>query len=208
MCGISLLLQCIQLQNIELLIGLQTPGTQQKLGDLKTYLNRRGPDSYHTRTIDNGIKLSLSGAVLHLRGSHINAQPLTDDHGNMLLWNGEVFDGVQLGDNENDTLKVFKVLTESSVFDIHKIEGPFAFIYYQHSTNQIWFGRDCLGRRSLLFAYNQDAQCFALSSIPYQSENIKCNHWLELPNTPVRPSLSLTGTWSNPAPARPNKRRA
>eukprot|EP01084_Bolivina_argentea_P157439 274364_1 len=27
-------------------------------------------------------------------------------------------------------------------------------------------------------------------------------------NTPVRPSLSLTGTWSNGAPARPNKRRA
>eukprot|EP01084_Bolivina_argentea_P157438 274363_1 len=27
-------------------------------------------------------------------------------------------------------------------------------------------------------------------------------------NTPVRPSLSLTGTWSNPAPVRPNKWRA
>ncbi len=44
----------------------------------------------------------------------------------------------------NDTIEVFKLFNNKnnqlSVFDIHKIEEPFAFIYYERTTNKIWFG--------------------------------------------------------------------
>lgn len=44
------------------------------------------------------------------------------------------------------------------------IEGPFAFIYYRASSNKIWFSRDCLGRRSLLW-YRSENGPFMLSSV-------------------------------------------
>ena len=64
------------------------------------HLQRRGPD--HTNKKDCSIKndhgkfcLSLVGTVLHLRGSK-TPQPLEDRHGNILLWNGEIFGGIEV----------------------------------------------------------------------------------------------------------------
>lgn len=54
---------------------------------------------------------------------------------------------------EIDLLKVFV-----------NIEGPFAFVYYRASTKKIWFARDCLGRRSLLW-YKSKNGPFLLSSV-------------------------------------------
>ncbi len=63
-------------------------------------LQRRGPD--HTDKKDCSIKsdngqfcLSLVGTVLHLRGSK-TPQPLEDECGNVLLWNGEIFGGIEV----------------------------------------------------------------------------------------------------------------
>ena len=33
---------------------------------------------------------------------------------------------------------------------INSISGPFAFVFYDKQNGRVWFGRDCLGRRSLL----------------------------------------------------------
>jgi asparagine synthetase B (glutamine-hydrolysing) len=48
-------------------------------------------------------KLIVTGAVLHLRGS-LTPQPLEDDKGNVLVWNGEVFDGIDVSDILLNTL--------------------------------------------------------------------------------------------------------
>lgn len=44
------------------------------------------------------------------------------------------------------------------------IEGPFAFVYYRADTKKIWFSRDCLGRRSLLWQRPESGP-FMLSSV-------------------------------------------
>ena len=39
--------------------------------------------------------MSLVGTVLHLRGTK-TPQPLEDECGNVLLWNGEIFGGIEV----------------------------------------------------------------------------------------------------------------
>lgn len=68
-------------------------------------IHSRGPDIQGTHYVstareasDRGAELDtwhvhLTASVLHLRGDAPTAQPLLDDDGNALLWNGEVFGG-------------------------------------------------------------------------------------------------------------------
>ena len=66
-------------------------------------LERRGPDAFgtHEEAVttashkDEPLKLSFTGTVLHLRGT-LTQQPLRDKFGNVLLWNGEIFDGIEV----------------------------------------------------------------------------------------------------------------
>ncbi len=110
----------------------------------------------------------LASSVLSLRGnsqSQVTKQPLEDDlhsSGNILLWNGELFSSeknfVQVESHENDGLKIlhklsenFEKKTERDILNVFEsIKGPFAFIFYEKLTNSVYFGRDRLGRRSLL----------------------------------------------------------
>jgi asparagine synthetase B (glutamine-hydrolysing) len=58
-----------------------------------------------------------------------------------------------------------KAANETEILAIlQEIEGPFAFVYYRASTKKIYFGRDCLGRRSLLW-YRSEEEAFILSSV-------------------------------------------
>jgi len=59
-------------------------------------LHRRGPDSGRTvyKAVAAGLDAVFYGTVLHFRGS-LTIQPL-ELNGNLLLWNGEVFAGLQV----------------------------------------------------------------------------------------------------------------
>jgi len=147
--------------------------------DLKTRLCNRGPDSIvlHckkiqcTSSIDNkviDIDLQLISSVLGMRGQ-LTVQPFIDTLGNILLWNGELFGGYEIGQHDNDTQLMSHLLSSISdrprdVLDILvKVKGPYAFIYWHESSRRLWFGRDVLGRRSLLVNRSKDR--FILSSI-------------------------------------------
>ena len=63
-------------------------------------LTPRGPDmqsKQSSRIVQNDTsetgKVDFVATVLHLRGTTAQPQPLVDDKGNILLWNGEVFAG-------------------------------------------------------------------------------------------------------------------
>lgn len=49
-----------------------------------------------------------------------------------------------------------------------RIEGPYAFVFWQAATRKLWFGRDCLGRRSLLM--HRQSDLLLLSSVGLVSE--------------------------------------
>ena len=134
------------------------------------------------------INTRLEGTVLALRGEQVVRQPVEEARGLnahdsspqdfLLCWNGEAWaiDGAPVANN--DTTQVFKMMrlvlqmisrgtsskTEHHVLDtLARIRGPYAFTLLDMENNKVYFARDCLGRRSLLFRC--DAQSFELASV-------------------------------------------
>ncbi|XP_063962595.1 uncharacterized protein LOC129271544 isoform X1 [Lytechinus pictus] len=124
----------------------------------------------------NSVYGSFFGQVLHLRGDP-TPQPVEDEQGNILLWNGEVFDGLEV-QGRNDTSVLSDLLCRArNAQDILNvmgaIRGPWSFIYWKEKTSQLWFGRDFFGRRSLLWLWAQSGartMTFGLSSVASKTE--------------------------------------
>ncbi|KAG0356805.1 hypothetical protein BGZ54_000599, partial [Gamsiella multidivaricata] len=134
---------------------------------------RRGPsaqDTYSLSIAQNealgenvDAELTFYGAVLHLRGDVVTRQPHVSSAENILLWNGEVFDGIAVDHHENDgqvLMDQLETISSQSSGKTHaglflelmaRIEGPYAFVYFHAASRTLYFGRDCLGRRSLLW---------------------------------------------------------
>ncbi len=142
-------------------------------------LKNRGPDSFQHRVVElsqQNACLVFASSVLSLRGGpneQITVQPLVcNTTGNTLLWNGEIFgsDQVNVGLDENDSMKLFEKLNEPGL-DLLKvfesIKGPYAFVFYEKQTNSVYFGRDRFGRRSLLISAStsDDKSSLTLSSV-------------------------------------------
>ena len=153
---------------------ISTKSFQRPSHDLKRLLCNRGPD--HVGTCQAQIDsedgptyfLSFTSTVLALRGDHITLQPFQDlSSGSVLCWNGEAW---RIGSQAvvgNDGQAVFDLLIEASSSHklasestaavlrvLQSISGPFTFVYLDKMHGKVYFGRDRLGRRSLL--YNSD----------------------------------------------------
>ncbi|OAP60785.1 hypothetical protein AYL99_05787 [Fonsecaea erecta] len=132
-------------------------------------LNARGPDSYKELNVklafpqSDDLHLTFVSSVLALRGDSVQAQPLEDrNSGSILCWNGEAWkvDGVRV--QGNDSVQIFRLLlhaSQSTQNDEYRqrtaqvltnVAGPFAFVFYDAIHSTIFYGRDRLGRRSLL----------------------------------------------------------
>ncbi|XP_062944593.1 asparagine synthetase domain-containing protein 1 [Cynocephalus volans] len=153
--------------------------------DLLYNLKQRGPNS-HKQLLKSDVnyRCLFSGHVLHLRGV-FTAQPLEDERGNVFLWNGEVFSGIKVEAEENDTQVMFNYLSscksESDILSLFsEVRGPWSFIYYQASSHYLWFGRDFFGRRSLLWHFSNLDKSFFLSSVGAQTSGV-ANQWQEVP---------------------------
>lgn len=152
--------------------------------DLKHLLCSRGPDHIGEAQakVELGgtvYSLSFTSTVLALRGGHLTPQPFVDQQsGSILCWNGEAWKiGLQpvVG---NDGQKVFEALLTASttqtdmprpshhVFEVlSSICGPFAFVFLDNTHKQLFFGRDRLGRRSLLYNSLEHLKTIELSSV-------------------------------------------
>ncbi|KJZ78379.1 hypothetical protein HIM_02417 [Hirsutella minnesotensis 3608] len=135
---------------------------------LRERLCNRGPDHVGTvkRRLDlerGSLFLAFTSTVLSLRGDHIARQPLVDDTtGSVLCWNGEAWKIRGQSVLGNDAEAVMSILTaarpcgptrdqdDGVLAALRSIEGPFAFIYFDQPARRLYYGRDRLGRRSLL----------------------------------------------------------
>ncbi|KAI0639221.1 asparagine synthase-domain-containing protein [Trametes polyzona] len=155
----------------------------------------RGPDAQETVS-HNVLRLCLKfcASELRLRGEAFIQQPHMDNEGNILCWNGEVFEGLEVQAEENDGAKLFEALQHAAdSTDLRKIfgsiEGPYAFLYYHKASNMVYFARDPLGRRSLLVHHPDESRpYFIISSVsagPYPGYTFdelstECIHVLDL----------------------------
>ncbi|KAF9111717.1 Asparagine synthetase domain-containing protein 1 [Mortierella sp. AM989] len=166
---------------------VNTAGTQLQESAQDTHKVSIIANEAHGEDTGNN-ELEFYGAVLHLRGDTVTRQPHISKSGNVLIWNGEIFDGIFVGNHQNDGQILMDQLEAISEQDneehtklflgvMAKIEGPYAFVYYHASSLKIYFGRDCLGRRSLLWHKRNKEETegksldlpFILTSVGYSS---------------------------------------
>ena len=127
---------------------------------------KRGPDAQNTLDIImNGQLLKFYGFVLGLRGP-LTKQPLGNTEF-CLLFNGEIYGGIEVGIENNDSQNLYNSLSraenEEQFLDIISlIEGEWAICCI--FKNKLYFGRDFLGRRSLLLKH-LDSDGFTISSV-------------------------------------------
>lgn len=139
--------------------------------ELRRVLVARGPDHFgQACRKSNGWTLRFTSTVLALRGDHITRQPLESDNGSVLCWNGEAWrvNGQRIQAEANDAEVVLKLLVnvgssapgderlETLLNALRAIEGPFAFVYYDYPAETLIYGRDRLGRRSLVLRQDGD----------------------------------------------------
>lgn len=136
--------------------------------------------------------------VLSLRGGSVVIQPLRDPKsGSLLCWNGEAWkvrnqlilgndaehvfeaflDAIKShNDNADDMLASPNNSLQGVVGMLSSITGPYAFVFYDAQHHRIFYGRDALGRRSLLIK-RYSTTSIVVSSIcdPAESED-----WMEV----------------------------
>lgn len=170
MCGIH---SCISK------VAFQAPSVE-----LKHLLCERGPDyigDVRTKVdIDHQSLhwVSCTSTVLALRGDQVTAQPFQDvPSGSIFCWNGEAWkiDGEVVSGNDGQVVfdmllkasdaKLLATESRAAVLNVlRSISGPFAFVYLDGNHGLMYFGRDFLGRRSLLFNTDGFPTSFELSS--------------------------------------------
>ncbi|KAK7862938.1 hypothetical protein R5R35_004895 [Gryllus longicercus] len=140
--------------------------------ELLPLVHNRGPDGYSDCTVRFlSWQINFWGSVLWMQGQMPELQPVKDEKGNVLLWNGDIFDGPWVPvDGRSDTRVVLErifgsnCMPENILLSISSIKGPYSFVYWCESTQMLWFGRDHIGRHSLL-CYFEDNHSFILTSV-------------------------------------------
>lgn len=164
--------------------GVITVHSEQKLPEnLREALVNRGPDflGQSTRTLSSAegpdVSLTFTSTVLALRGDHLAQQPFQQpENGSVLCWNGEAWkiDGQVVDGNDGE--EIFARLSSNTtpqtelrrthtIAVLRQIQGPFAFLYYDALGKCLYYGRDRLGRRSLLVNRSEAVGGIALSSV-------------------------------------------
>lgn len=134
---------------------------------LRPLIKDRGPSANDEKVItigDVGRKeLKFFSSVLSLR-LPFTPQPIQDKSGDILQFNGELY-GDEITDNDTAYL-LSKLQTEGVIPTLQSIRGEYAFVYYDKESGKIWFARDCIGRRSLLYSHNKDGNLLVTSVPP------------------------------------------
>lgn len=157
---------------------ISTRGFQPPSSGLKLLLCNRGPDHVgeaQAEIIQDGetFCLSFTSTVLALRGGRVQIQPFVDSqNGSAFCWNGEAWRIDSEPVIGNDGQKIFEALLQASSQDsnaavlevLRSISGPFAFVFLDKIHGHIYFGRDRLGRRSLLYNTESIPGCMEFAS--------------------------------------------
>lgn len=192
--------------------GVITVHPEQNLPEnLREALLNRGPDflGQSTRTLPSaegpGVSLTFTSTVLALRGDHLAQQPFKHpENDSVLCWNGEAWkiDGQAVDGNDGE--EIFARLSANSSSEtelrrthtldvLRQIQGPFAFLYYDALGKCLYYGRDRLGRRSLLVNRSEAVGGVAFSSV---ADSLVAG-WKEVPADGIYSISFSTGDFQN-----------
>lgn len=166
-------------------VAISKSGFQPPSDDLKHLLRNRGPDHLGEERVridvanQGDLWIVLTSTVLALRGGYVTDQPFVDaSSGSTFCWNGEAWKIGSCPVRGNDGQAIFALLVQASSIELsapeatiatlrvlQSISGPFAFVFLDRNHNHLFFGRDRLGRRSLLSRYDEELEVFEISSV-------------------------------------------
>ncbi|OAG10006.1 asparagine synthetase domain-containing protein 1 [Paraphaeosphaeria sporulosa] len=167
-------------------------------------LSNRGPDSFGTHQVrvhaddDVHYEATFVSTVLSLRGTAVAEQPLIDEaSGSALCWNGEAWKYAGQPVTGSDSQLVFQNLLQActastsgerglaqdqTIRTLFSIGGPYAFVFYDARNKYLYYGRDCLGRRSLLKKHSSGDELI-ISSV---CDNSTGEDWVEVEADGIR----------------------
>jgi asparagine synthase (glutamine-hydrolysing) len=129
------------------------------------HLSRRGPDSQQAIQVSANCMMGASRLAMvdpHPRSN----QPMVDkENGDVLTFNGEIYNYLQLRreleslgvefETESDTEVLLKFLQSSESPDLTRLNGMFAFAYFNKGRKTVSIGRDQLGKKPLFYSVDE-----------------------------------------------------
>jgi asparagine synthetase B (glutamine-hydrolysing) len=198
MCGIDVLVKLrIPLNDAAgLTDGMMTcNSTDSEHG--RTLVARRGPDSVKSISVGaTEFSADFFSSVLRIQGTSVCEQPVVNDSDNILCWNGEFLNHPQSDDSDTIMISNMMESTSSPLHALESVEGPFAFVWFHEASATIWFGKDKQGRRTLIFNYDFNSNCFSISSISTNGIEIPAGDGIFSMN--LITGLLQSHPWTNP----------
>jgi asparagine synthase (glutamine-hydrolysing) len=132
-------------------------------------LSHRGPDAQNYKVINKKLLLGHSRlSILDL--DHRADQPMIDKKGNTLVFNGEVYNFQELKNDlseyhfitSSDTEVLLYCIDKYGIGDaLKKINGMFAFLYWDEDKKELIAARDRLGKKPLFYVKKNNQIFFA-----------------------------------------------
>ena len=136
------------------IIGSSQPGTIEAMADA---IAHRGPDADGFYQQDN---VSLGHRRLSIVDVQHGQQPMTDDRGVVVVFNGEIYNHPVLREEleaegpyttESDTETILRAYQKYGTRCVEELDGMFAFVLYDPQERCLFGARDRLGKKPLYY---------------------------------------------------------
>ena len=129
--------------------------------DFVDNISHRGPDKSGYKIIKVGDSyLHLGSARLSIRGLDDGDMPMEDEFGNLITYNGELYQLNNINvDNLNttsDTRVLLNHLNRNDVSNLDNLNGMFSFAFYNNKKKKVTLARDSLGVKPLYYYQNSN----------------------------------------------------
>ncbi len=165
------------------------------ISELMEKLSHRGPDNKDYVEIKFGNSyLYLGSTRLSIRGDETCNMPLSNEDGNVIIYNGEIFDIKTLSNDfnlsleKNDTYFLLESLSKKE-FNLNQVNGMYAFAFYNKLDDQLILARDRLGIKPLWYSFQDDDIFFSSE----QNNLLALIEHKELSNKSIYNSLIFNG---------------
>jgi asparagine synthase (glutamine-hydrolysing) len=139
---------------------------------LKSYLNYRGPDEQNVYDNDNIFIIHNRLKIIDLKGGQ---QPIKNNNGNILSYNGEIYNFKKIQKEflnckvnfTSDTELLFYLLNNIGVERTCEIiDGMYSFYFYEKKTNASYLCRDISGQKPIYYFYENNELIFSSEILP------------------------------------------
>lgn len=152
-------------------------------GNAIKLISHRGPDNESYKKINDTLILGHTRLSIIDINNRSN-QPFSDKNGNILVFNGEIYNYKELKEalvdyeftTDSDTEVLVHLLDKFSIdIVLNKLNGMFAFLYWNNKDKKLIVARDRIGKKPLFFTEKNNKVYFSSEAKVFSKFNIKFN---------------------------------